>query len=147
MKKIIVFALIIGSISTKAQTPIKWIFTAKKIADKTYEVHITGLIEKSWSTYSQTTPEGGPSPTSISFLENPLILLDGKIKEIGEMKKKHEMVFGVDVYYYKDKVDFVQVIKVKNNVKTKINGTVEFMACNDEKCLPPEEVPFSIKLQ
>ncbi|HMJ46329.1 MAG TPA: protein-disulfide reductase DsbD domain-containing protein, partial [Ferruginibacter sp.] len=85
--------------------------------------------------------------TSIHFSKNPLTVLDGKIKEVGAMKKKHEKVFNVDVHYYKDKVDFVQVVKLKTNAKTSVSGTVEFMVCDEEQCLPPEEVPFKIKLQ
>jgi len=147
MKKIIFLLLLLTAIAAQSQNPVKWNFTAKKIADKTYELHIRVKIENGWSIYSQTTPDGGPLATSIHFSKNPLTVLDGKIKEVGAMKKKHEKVFNVDVHYYKDKVDFVQVVKLKTNAKTSVSGTVEFMVCDEEQCLPPEEVPFKIKLQ
>lgn len=147
MKAKILFVLLLAGMVTQAQNPVKWSFSAKKISEKEYEVHITATIESGWSTYSQTTPDGGPLPTAITFSKNPLLELKDKVKEVGTMKKKHEEVFGVDVHYYKEKVDFVQVVKVKNNVKTSINGKVEFMVCDDEQCLPPDEVAFSIKLQ
>jgi thiol:disulfide interchange protein DsbD len=76
-----------------------------------------------------------------------LITCDGKPKEAGEMHKKHEEVFGVDVFYFKEKVDFVQVVKLKASSKTKLSGSLEYMACNDEQCLPPATVPFSIALE
>jgi thiol:disulfide interchange protein DsbD len=38
----------------------------------------------------------------------------------------------------------VQVVKLKGNIKTTVAGSVEFMVCNDNKCLPPSEVPFKI---
>jgi DsbC/DsbD-like thiol-disulfide interchange protein len=50
------------------------------------------------------------------------------------------------VNYYEKTVDFVQVVKVKGKAKTSLTGKVEFMVCNDEKCLPPSEVPFTINL-
>jgi hypothetical protein len=78
-----------------------------------------------------------------------------KVKEVGELHKVPEPAFGVDVWYYKDKVDFVQVVKVvrKNAGTLKqvqgdvLKGTVEFMACDAQQCLPPEEVEFSVQLK
>ena len=50
---------------------------AKKIADKTYEVHLTAIIENGWHTFSQTQPkEAIALPTKISFNENPLVQLN-----------------------------------------------------------------------
>jgi hypothetical protein len=130
-----------------AQNPVHWKFNAKKINDKMYEVHITATIEDPWSIYSQSTPGGGPLPTTILFAKNPLIVPRGNIKEVGTLKNKFEEVFDVDVLYYKNKVDFKQVVTVKNNVKTNLKGTVEFMACNEQQCLPPNTVNFSIPIQ
>ena len=45
-----------------------------------------------------------------------------------------------------EKVDFVQVVKVKGTAKTNLAGKVEFMVCNDEKCLPPAEVDFNVNI-
>jgi hypothetical protein len=74
--------------------------------------------------------------------------LGGKVKEIGALHKVPEPAFGVDVWYYKDKVDFVQIVKLKKpGVKTSLSGTVEFMACDESQCLPPEEIPFEIELK
>ena len=147
MKQLIVLtALLISGVFCLAQDPVKWNFTAKKIADNTYEVHLTATVEQSWHIYSQTTPEGGPAPTVISFTKNPLLTIQGKAKEVGKLLQKHEEVFGVDVKYFNEKVNFVQVIKLKGSVKTNISGSVTFMACTDEQCLPPQDVPFSIKL-
>lgn len=126
---------------------INWNYSAKKIADKTYEVHITATVNEPWHIYSQTTPDGGPVATEIIFNKNPLIINTGKPKELGKMKEKHEDVFGVDVRYYEGKVDFVQVIKLKSNVKTNLSGRVEFMLCNDRECMPPKTVQFSIRLE
>ena len=43
--------------------------------------------------------------------------------------------------------ELVQKVKLKKNVKTVISGTVEFMACTDEECLPPQTVTFSMPLE
>ena len=70
----------------------------------------------------------------------------GPVKEEGAMIQKHEEVFDVDVKSFSNKVDFVQVIKLKAAVKTSVSGTIEFMVCTDEQCLPPTTVPFTVAI-
>ena len=128
-------------------SPVSWSFTAKKIADKTFELHFTASIDEGWHTYSQSSPKDGPTPTKISFSKNPLITFSGKIKEIGKLENKYEDVFDVVVKQYADKVDFVQVVRLKADAKTNLSGTLTFMTCNDEQCLLPKDVPFNIQIQ
>lgn len=129
------------------QNPVKWNFTATKKAEKVYEVIITAMLPKPWHIYSQNTPQGGPVPTSFSFKANPLVSLKGSPKEIGKLKTDHDENFGIDVKYYADRVEFVQTVNLKANVKTNLSGAVQYMVCNDEKCLPPTKVSFDLKLQ
>jgi len=129
------------------QNPAKWNFSSKKIDATTYEISMTATLERGWHIYSQTTPEGGPVPTTIEYTKNPLVNLQGTAKETGKLEQRHEELFGVDVKQYSNKVDFVQTVKVKANVKTTLNGAVEFMTCNDHECLPPTKQSFSIPLK
>lgn len=150
MKRIIsTFSLIMFSqvLFAQIQNPVTWSATSKKINDKTYEIHLTANINQGWHIYSQTTPEGGPIPTNVNFTKNPLVLLNGKVKEVGKLEQHHEPLFGVDVKQFSNKVDFVQVVKLKAPVKTLMKGEVEFMVCNDKECLPPKTEKFSVALK
>ncbi len=143
----VVFSWLFSWGTTAPQNPVTWTYSAKKLGDKKYELRLAATVEGGWHIYSQTTPKGGPFPTTIKFVKNPLVIPAGKIKEDGYMQIKHEEVFGVDVHYYDEKVEFVQVVTLKANVKTSISGSVEFMVCDEEKCLPPKTIPFSISIQ
>ncbi len=132
---------------SQVKQPAKWNFAAKKINATTYEVHLTASLEGGWHIYSQTTPAGGPVATKIKFSSNPLITIDGSAKEVGKLEQKHEAIFGVDVKQFSNKVDFVQVVKLKGKVKTNITGSVDYMTCNDRECLPPATQKFSIAIQ
>jgi len=128
-----------------AQSPVKWTYSAKKTGEKAYEVHITASIEKGWHLYAQIQPEDAIAlPTEIKFNSNPLLTFTGNIKEVGKLEKTKELTLGTEAWQYGDKVDFVQTIKLKANVKTNIGGSIEFQACTDEKCLPPKTVKFSL---
>ncbi|MDZ4807661.1 MAG: protein-disulfide reductase DsbD family protein [Bacteroidota bacterium] len=133
-------------ISAKAQSPVSWSFSAIKLDAKTYEVRLVATLEGDWHIYSQSTPDGGPVPTSINFSKNPLVEFDGKTTEVGKMEEHFEPLFGVKVKQYSSKVMFVQKIKLKAAVKTAVNGAVEFMVCNDEQCMPPAKQTFSVSL-
>ena len=127
--------------------PVDWTYSAKKINATTYELRLKAKIEDGWQLYSQNTPDGGPIPTTISFKKNTLATLSGPAKEVGKQEKRFEELFGVEVRQYSDKVEFVQLVKVKAGVKTTVSGTVEFMTCNDKECLPPKTEHFSIPLK
>ena len=150
MKKILVasFFLLASNFlfAQMVESPVRWSATSKKIGDKTYEIHLTANIASPWHIYSQTTPDGGPVPTSITFTKNPLVIKDGTTKEVGKLQQHNEPLFGVDVKQFSNKVDFVQVVKLKANVKTSVDVTVEFMTCNDKECLPPTTKNFTVAL-
>ncbi|MDF2187664.1 protein-disulfide reductase DsbD domain-containing protein [Paraflavitalea sp. CAU 1676] len=148
MKKYLLLALaVIGFAGAYAQEkPVNWNFTAKKIADKTYEVHFTANITGNWHIYSQTVGVDGPVPTTFTYTKNPLLTVEGKPKEEGKLIKKKEEAWDGVVNYFEKTVNFVQIVKVKGAAKTNLAGKVEYMVCNDEKCLPPVEVPFNVNI-
>jgi hypothetical protein len=150
MKQLVSLILVV-LLTTQAfcqvKNPVKWSFAVKKIDQVSYEVSLTATVDPGWHVYSQTTPDGGPSATVISFTQNPLIVLDGPVKEVGKLEQKYEELFGVNVKQFSNKVTFVQTVKLKGKAKTAINGSIEFMSCNNKECLPPSNQKFSISLQ
>lgn len=145
------FLLAFGLVSQLAfaqLNPVTWTFSAKKVGDKTYEVHMKATIQQNWHLYSQTQPgDAIASPTLFTITANPLFKRDGKIKEVGKMEVMHDAKLGVSANQFSGSVDFVQVIKLKANVKTNFAGTVEFQTCDDKRCLPPKTVNFSVPIQ
>lgn len=142
-----ILAMIALPFATTAQDVVKWNFSAKKTAGRTYEVRFHAEVDKPWHIYSQSSPEEAATPTKISFSKNPLLALQGKPKEIGKLEEKYEDVFDVTVKYFNGNVEFVQVVKLKGEMKTLISGNIEYMACTQQECLPAKTVPFSIRLE
>ena len=107
---------------------------------------MTATINGDYHLYAQDAGGEGPVATTFTFTKNPLTVLDGKVKENGKQIKKFETAWKHDVRYFESKVDFVQVVKLKANVKTSLAGKVEFMVCNDKQCLPPSEVEINVNI-
>src|SRR5215210_4987435 len=98
MKKFfsLVFCLVMGcALLAQSGKQVKWNFSSKKIADKTYEVHM----------YAQNVGVDGPLPTAFVFTKNPLLQLDGKVKEMGKLIKKYESTWSGNVNYYEKSVN------------------------------------------
>jgi thiol:disulfide interchange protein DsbD len=75
-----------------------------------------------------------------------LVKLNGKVEEKGKLEKTYDPNFKSVLKYYSNHVEFIQKVKIKSSTTTLVKGTLIFMVCNDKKCLPPKEIPFSIKL-
>src|SRR5687767_8109160 len=97
-----------------AQDPVAWSFTSKKISDKVYEVHLIANIKPGWHLYSQNQPQDAIAvPASFNFNKNPLLEVTGKVKEVGKLEKYKDDKLGISANQYSQKVDFVQIVKMK----------------------------------
>ena len=150
MKKIVsafVFLLVAASLQAQIKNPVKWTFSSKKINDKTYELHMIASIDPGWHIYTIDHSADIGVATSVSFNQNPLGVVTGKLKAVGKPISMKDPSTGDNVKFYERTVDLVQIITLKAPVKTNFTGSVEFMSCDDKQCLPPATKPFSIALQ
>lgn len=149
MKKAVLFScLLVLAFSVQAQrlNPVKWSFNAVKTATKQYNIVLTATVDAPWHMYSQFATKG-PIPTTITFKANPLVKLNGKTKEVGKLEKNYDKNFGAVIGTFAGKVDFIQAVNLKVASKTTLSGTIDYMVCNDVKCLPPVSIPFEVTIQ
>lgn len=148
MKKyffVLLAILIAGATQAQVLAPVKWSYAAKRLSSTEAVVLIKATLDKGWHIYSQNVGDGGPVATSFSFTPAKSFALVGKTIEPKPVTK-FEKAFKMNVSYFENTVVFQQRIKIKAGQPV-VKGTLEFMACNDEKCLPPDEVSFSIPVK
>ncbi len=148
MKKYLLLLLtIFATINLSAQIvdPVKWSFDSKPLEDGNYEVMMTAKIDKGWYVYSQDIEDGGPVPTSFTFEKNKTYKLIGDVREEGELIEKHDKMFDMMIKKYPGEVTFIAKIKPTKD-KANVTGYLEYMTCDDTRCLPPEEVEFEFTL-
>ena len=135
------------SLHAQSTSKVNWKYSAKKLEGDQYEIRLSASIQAGWHLYSQNqTKDAIALPTAIQFNKNPLVAISGKVKEVGKLYDEVEKATKTRSRFYKDNVDFVQVVTLKGKAKTTVSGEIEFMVCDDKQCLPPETVKFSIKL-
>lgn len=148
MKKLLIaFAAILLSASSYAQieSHVKWAEGVKKISATEAIVLIKATIDEDWHVYSINQKEGGPIKTTITFSPSKEFSLVGKTTEPLPITK-YEKSFSMNVSYFENSVVFQQKVKLKAK-QTTVKGKIEFMTCNDQKCLPPEDIDFTVAIK
>ncbi len=149
MKKLILlFSLVVFSASaafSQLEKPITWAYGAKRLNANEVEIQLKATLDEGWHIYSQFLKPNGPQKTTITFKPSSEYTIVGKTVEPQPIKY-YDKNFKMEVSYFAKQVIFKQKVKLKGNTAT-VRGTVEFAVCDESKCLPPDEVSFSIPVK
>jgi thiol:disulfide interchange protein DsbD len=139
--------------SFSAQNPIKWDVKSKFIEKNLYELEISAEIEDKWHLYSQFLesnegydPDNSPLSTYITYELNPNFDTVGNTTELG-IETHFDPVWEAEISFFSNKAYFIQLVKTLNTDSTIFKGNVNFMACDDQQCLPPDDYSFKIDLK
>jgi thiol:disulfide interchange protein DsbD len=150
MKNLIITlcSFLVISITVNAQVlePVTWETSVEKISETEYDLISTATVDSGWHLYSQTVPDDGPIPTTFLYKANADYELSGTTQE-EEGHTVDDPVFQMRITFFEDKAEFRQRIKVLNQELSVVEGEVEYMACDDEKCLPPNYVDLKFNLK
>ncbi len=135
--------ILFATFSMQAQIfePVDWAFESKDNGDGTFDLVMTASLDKGWYIYSQDLDDGGPIPTAFEFEEGNLV---GEVREEGDLIEKYDELFAMNLRKYSNEVSFVAT--VKGSAGDDVSGYLTFMTCDDERCLPPEDVDFEFTL-
>ncbi len=127
--------------------PVKWTTAWKQVSSNEFDLVFTATIDDGWDIYSQfLESEDGPVPTSFNFEAGPHYKLKGKCEESGNKKTVFDKVFEMNLTKFSKKGIFTQRVVVSDLGKP-ITGYLEFMTCDNERCLPPKAVDFEFQLK
>ncbi len=149
MKKFFLFLLFatisLASVHSQILDPVKWSTSIKKISETEYDLISKAHIDDKWHLYAQEVPEDGPLPTVFTFEENNAYEPVGKIKESKGITQ-HDPVFDMVITYFENTATFTKRIKLTGDKGTTVTGEVEFMVCDDSRCLPPSYADLVFKI-
>ncbi|UCH13323.1 MAG: thioredoxin family protein [Bacteroidales bacterium] len=126
--------------------PVKWNFKSEKISSKYYNLVFEATIDTNWHLYGLNIPENGPIATSIVYTDSTGFKISGKPVSVTKPEIKFDPVFGLDLELYSNKAIFKQQIEKATGEDLIVKGYVEFMSCDDQRCLPPKEAEFELFL-
>ena len=146
MKKLFLIGwltFIVLAMQAQILTPVKWNVKLEDSATAEKTLVFTATLDDGWHLYDMNLPEGGPISTSFVFET-----LEGA-KAVGSPVVSQtpttvfDELFQMELRWFAGSVTFSQKIEVTDPKHLEVAGYVEYMACNDENCLPPEKQEFS----
>ena len=146
MKKLIAtlwLACLVCFVQAQILTPVTWKIHLDDTGASEKSIVFTATADKGWHLYDMNLPEGGPISTSFTFETLTGAELIGTPTASVAPTTVYDEQFAMNLRWYPGTVSFTQKFKVTDATKFKMEGQIEFMACNDETCLPPDQIDFS----
>lgn len=141
MKGILIIFTFLVTFLSYGQNKVQWNFGYDS---ESSSLVMTANIEDGWHLYSQVIDnEIGPIPTEFEFVKNENYVLVGSTVE-PEPIHEYDQNFEGDLSFFKTEAVFTQ--KIENVSASAIEGVVTFMVCNDEMCMPPVDIEFTITI-
>lgn len=137
-------ALVFSNSFSQIYDPVDWSYSVERVSETEANLFFDANLKSGWHLYSQHIDGDGPVPTSFTFQELGSAKLNGDVAE-GKGHSSMDPNFGIELKYFEGKARFTQKVKVTAEA-TSIKGELEFMVCDDERCLPPDYQPFEFKI-
>lgn len=126
----------------KAQNHVTWNASWDK---NSQTVVIKGTIDPTWHLYSpKTDPNLGPIALSVTFEKVKGIKKIGSLEFLTTPVAHQDDNFGGMVYIWENVVEIHQAFRIKKAGALKL--TLNYMTCDETKCIPPIDVPITIQL-
>lgn len=149
MKKILVITIwlfVSFLVHAQIEKPVQWTFNSATLSNSEFNLVFNAKIDKGWHIYGLDIAEGGPIATSVTFNKSSDYEVIGKLKAETKQQRFVDPTFNMEITAFEKKAVLSQKVKL-NKAEVEVTGTIEFMSCNDMKCLPPDQVPFRFLLK
>ena len=103
------------------------------------EIIFHATIDRGWHVYSTEIGEDGPIEATFNVVKMEGAELVGKLTPKGNVIKKMDKLFGMELKYFEGEATFVQKIRF-TKPEYDIDCYLEYGACSDASCMPPSEV-------
>ena len=126
-----------------SQDEVVWDFSLKDKGNGEIELVADAKIKQGWHLYDATIPDGGPTPTQISFDRITGAEPIGKFHAESKAEVQYDDIFQMMIGTFQENVRFVQRLKITDKAKFSLQGDVRAQACDDSSCTPPLPHDFS----
>ncbi len=121
--------------------PVKWGFSASNLGKNEYMLVFRADIDDKWHLYSQDIPMSPPA-TVFTFQNSNDYELLGEVIEGSNVIEEYDPNFEMELKYFAHEARFEQKIKLTGELPVVVKGKLEFMCCDDTRCLPPDDRYF-----
>lgn len=128
------------------EEPVTWGLRKEDLGNGRWKLSFDATVQEGWYIYSTESFGEGPIPTSIALDSAVAARFQGPVNESGADKVEGmDDMFGIQVRKFKHAVTFEQVVEISDPASD-VTGVVNFMTCDDSKCIFPDPVPFKLNI-
>ncbi len=126
--------------------PVKWTVEAKKVKKNVYDITATGSIRSGWHIYDLQEYELGPNPTLFS-ISGEAVEAEGAPQITSEINRHFDEIFEMEIGTCDSPVTIVQRVHTLQEGPCDVNVHIEWQACNEGNCLPPDEFDTTVQVE
>ena len=145
--RLLILTLLLAVPAFAQQQPVSWKAEAVQVEGNTYEIRATGTIAGNWHIYDLTDyGSSGPNGTIFTVDAGDKVKLLGDPYIASEVHKGFDDVFGIEIGTCDSPVVICQKVELLQGNEVTVPVTVEWQACNDENCIPPDDFTVDVTL-
>ncbi|MBQ1637375.1 MAG: thioredoxin family protein [Bacteroidales bacterium] len=145
--RLLILTLLLAVPAFAQQQPVSWKAEAVQVEGNTYEIRATGTIAGNWHIYDLTDyGSSGPNGTIFTVDAGDKVKLLGDPYIASEVHKGFDDVFGIEIGTCDSPVVICQKVELLQGNEVSVPVTVEWQACNDENCIPPDDFTVDVTL-
>ncbi len=145
--RLLILTLLLAVPALAQQQPVSWKAEAVQVEGNTYEIRATGTIAGNWHIYDLTDyGSSGPNGTIFTVDAGDKVKLLGDPYIASEVHKGFDDVFGIEIGTCESPVVICQKVELLQGNEVTVPVTVEWQACNDENCIPPDDFTVDVTL-
>ncbi|MBQ8099901.1 MAG: thioredoxin family protein [Paludibacteraceae bacterium] len=131
---LLLFLMVSAACMGQLVEPVHWRVAATAAEGDTAVVRLEATVDEGWHLYGTDLPDGGPKPTQ--FAVKGIDVFSLHLAE-GRLQTTYDENFMMDLFFFAGKAVWELRLPLPAAAGGAIEGTVEYMACNDMMCLPP----------
>ena len=135
----LLFLVAVLMVQAQMMDPVHFTSQLKTGSGAEAEIVFTAKIDPGWHVYSTELGQDGPIEASFTAVKMEGAETVGKLKPVGNVIKKFDEMFGMELKFFENTATFVQKIKF-TKPDYDIECFLEYGACNDQSCMPPSQV-------
>ena len=145
--KLLILTLLLAVPAFAQQQPVSWKAEAVQVEGNIYEIRATGTILGNWHIYDLTDyGTSGPNGTIFTVEDGGKVKLVGDPYISSEVHRGFDDIFGIEIGTCESPVVICQKVELLQGNEVSVPVTVEWQACNDENCIPPDDFTVDVTL-
>ncbi|MBR6270027.1 MAG: thioredoxin family protein [Bacteroidales bacterium] len=145
--KLLILTLLLAIPSYAQNQPVSWKTEAVRVEGNIYEIRAIGTASGDWHIYDLTDyGSSGPCGTVLKVEDGGKVTLIGDPYISSEVVRAYDDIFEMEIGTCSSPIVICQKVELLQGNEVTVPVTVEWQACNDQNCIPPDDCTVDVTL-